>query len=390
MTTLDPILPVMVALIFMIILVTILLKTLNQPNVIAYIIAGFLIGPYGFSVITNQEVISHIGDIGVVLLLFFIGMEVPLEKIISKWKVAVYGTLLQVIGSVFFIYILSYVLHWSLSRAILWGFVISLSSTAVVIKVLEDLHEIDSKVGQNVLSILIAQDIIVIPMLIMLTFLGGAEISSNQIIMQVIGAILMIGFTIWLVRQHTIKTPFLKLMKKDHELQVFAGLLVCFSFAMISGFFGLSTALGAFIAGMTISNTTEHEWIRKNLHPFYVILVAVFFVSIGMLIDDYFIFQNLGLILFLVIVTILLKTLFNAIILKLLENSWSESFYAGALLSQIGEFSFILGSIGLQLGIITMFGYQLTISVIALTLLVSPFWIFIFKTYLQDKINEHL
>lgn len=390
MATLDPILPIMVALIFIIILVTILLKTLNQPNVIAYIIAGFLIGPYGFSIITNQEVIAHIGEIGVVMLLFFIGMEVPLEKIMSKWKVAVYGTLLQAVGSVIFIYILSYILHWSLSKAILWGFVISLSSTAIVIKILEDLKEIDTKVGQNVLSILIAQDIIVIPMLIILTFLGGADISSNQIIMQVIGAIIMIGFTIWLVKQHTIKTPFLKLMKKDHELQVFAGLLVCFSFAMISGFFGLSTALGAFIAGMTISNTTEHDWIRKNLHPFYVILVAVFFVSIGMLIDDYFIFQNLGLIVFLVIVTILLKTLFNAFILRLLENSWSESFYAGALLSQIGEFSFILGSIGLQLGIITMFGYQLTISVIALTLLISPFWIFIFKTYLHEKIIKHL
>ena len=210
MTTLDPVLPIMVALIFIIILVTILLKTLNQPNVIAYIIAGFLIGPYGFGIITNQQIISHIGDIGVVMLLFFIGMEVPLERIISKWKVAVYGTLLQAAGSVFFIYILSFFLHWSLSRAILWGFVISLSSTAVVIKILEDMKEIDTKVGQNVLSILIAQDIIVIPMLITLTFLGGAEINSTQIIMQVIGAIIIIGFTIWLIRQHNIKTPFLK------------------------------------------------------------------------------------------------------------------------------------------------------------------------------------
>ena len=164
--------------------------------------------------------------------------------------------------------------------------------------------------------------------------------------------------------------------------------LLTFFFAMFSGFFGLSTALGAFIAGLTISNTNEHDWIRKNLHPFYVILVAVFFVSIGMLIDAAFIFKNLILILFLVITTILLKTIFNAVILKLLDNPWNESFYAGALLSQIGEFSFILGSIGLQLGIITTFGYQLTISVIALTLLVSPFWISMFKTYFHNQVKN--
>ena len=388
MVAIDPVLPTLVALIFMIILVTILLKTLNQPNVIAYIIAGFLIGPYGFSIITNQAVIAHIGEIGVVMLLFFIGMEVPLEKIMSKWKVAVYGTLLQVFLSVFLIYIFSFFLHWSFQRAILWGFVISLSSTAVVIKILEDLGELESKVGQNALSILIAQDIIVIPMMILLGFFGGEEINSFDVGLQIIGAIIMIGFTIWLVRQHTIKTPFLNLLKKDHELQVFAALLVCFSFAMISGFFGLSSALGAFIAGMTISNTNEHNWIRKTLHPFYVILVAVFFVSVGMLIDTVFIFDNWELIIFLVIITILLKTLFNAVILRFLENSWRESFYAGALLAQIGEFSFILGSLGMQLGIITLFGYQLTVSVIALTLLVSPFWISLFKTYLLDKIEN--
>ena len=157
---------------------------------------------------------------------------------------------------------------------------------------------------------------------------------------------------------------------------------------MISGFFGLSTALGAFIAGLTISNTNEHEWIRKNMHPFYVILVAIFFVSIGMLIDAEFIFRNLIMIALLVIITLLLKTIFNAIILRYLDNPWDESFYAGALLSQIGEFSFILGSIGLNLGILTLFGYQLTISVIALTLLFSPFWIFIFKTYFHDRIKK--
>jgi len=386
---LDPILPVMVAVIFIIILVTILLKILDQPNVIAYIIAGFLIGPYGFSIITNQTIISRLGDIGVIMLLFFIGMEVPLEKIISKWKVAVYGTLLQVLGSVLFIYLLSYFLNWSLAKAILWGFVISLSSTAVIIKVLEDMKEIDTKVGQNVLSILIAQDIIVIPMFIILTFLGGAEINSKEILFQIIGAIIIILFTIWLIKRKTnIQTPFLKLMKRDHELQVFAGLLICFSFAMISGFFGLSTALGSFIAGLTISNTNEHEWIRKNLHPFYVILVAIFFVSIGMLINSEFLFEHFYLILFLVIITLLLKTFFNAIILKNLENNWADSFYAGALLSQIGEFSFILGSIGFSLGIITDYGYQLTLTVIALTLLICPFWIFIFKKYLQDKVKN--
>ena len=229
--------------------------------------------------------------------------------------------------------------------------------------------------GQDVLLILVTQDLAVVPMMILLGLLDGEAPDGTIMLLQLVGGSIFLGLAIWIVRGGEIRLPFADRLRRDHELQVFAALLICFGFATLSGAFQLSAALGAFVAGMFVSAARETDWVREKLEPFRTVFMAFFFVSIGMLIDVDFIIQHFASLVALMVAVILTNTVINAGILRVLGRSRRESLYAGALLSQIGEFSFVLAAIGFQAGIITNIGYQYTIAIIALSLLVSTSWI---------------
>ncbi len=379
MTNLDPSLLIFVIICFSALAVAIVLRFFRMPSVISYIVAGMIIGPYGFDLIKDQDMITTLGNFGVVLLLFFVGMEVSIKDMISRWKVSVLGTVMQIFISVAIVFLLGRWLGWPIGRIVLLGFVISLSSTAVVIKILESKKEIQSRMGQDVLGILIVQDIAIIPMIVILGLLGGNGIDYKEISLQVIGGILAIASMIWVLRKKNVRLPFGSKFKDDPELQVLAAFILCFGIALLSGFFHLSAALGAFMAGVFLAHAKETEWVHKSLSSFKVIFLALFFISIGMLINIEFFFSNIWLILIVLFLIFLTNTLINVFIFRWHGRSWCESFYGGSLLSQVGEFSFILAAIGVQAGLILDFPYQITISVIALSLIVSPMWIGIFS-----------
>ena len=378
MVSIDPTLLNFVIISFVALTIGIILRFFKQPSVIAYILTGILLGPFGIGLIKDVNLINTLGNYGVVLLLFFVGMEINLSELAQKWRIAVIGTILQVIISILVVFGLGYYLNWGLGRIILMGFVISLSSTAVVIKILETKNELKSKTGQDVISILLIQDIIVIPMIIIISLLSGGTVNQKEIILQVIGGIIAILFIVWLLHKKEIRLPFSKKIKEDHELQILGAFVLCFGISIISGLFYLSTALGAFIAGIFLSSAKETEWVHHSLHSFKVIFLAIFFVSVGMLINFKFLFSNLNVILIVLFLVYLTNTLINSFIFKINGRTWRESFYGGALLAQIGEFSFILATIGLQTKLITDFSYQMTIEIIALSLMISPFWISFF------------
>ena len=386
----DPVLYKIVLLAAGIIVAGIILKTLGQPYIIAYIIAGVALGPHGMSLITEESVITGLGSFGLILLLFFIGMEISLPQLIANWKVSIIGTLAQVTISVILSYVVGSYLDWPINRIIMLGFVISLSSTAVVIKLLQERSEINSSVGQNVIGILLAQDVIVIPMLIVLNYLGGENPSMGMIWKQVLGGILIIG-SIWVViKKKKISLPFQAFIRRDHEIQVFMAILFCFGFSLISAFFGLSSALGAFAAGIIVSALRATQWVHDSLHAFRVVFVAVFFISIGMLIDLNFIKDHLSIIMPFVFIVLIANNIINALVFKLFKQTWRDSIYAGAILSQIGEFSFILGSTGFLMGIITANTYALIISIISITLVVSPIWISLIRAFLHPDLRDDI
>ncbi len=369
-----------------------LLRKINQPYIIAYILAGVALGPHGIDLIDDYSSAEKTGELGLIILMFFIGMEISLPDFLSKWKIAFFGTGLQILFSFVLIFFIGYFLEWDMKREILLGFIISLSSSAVVIKFIE--KNPFSTVSQNVLSILLTQDILIAPMIIVTSLISGQEVPASQITLQIVGGILITVLIIYMIKKKTISLPFNKSLEKDHELQVFAGLMICFGFALSSSLFGLSAGLGAFVAGMVIHCSDATRWLHDSLHSFRVLLVSIFFISVGMLIDLHFILDNWRDVSLIVLGVYLSNHGINAISLKLLGNNWYDSILGGSYLAQIGEFSFVLASLGFFNGMFTEFAYQMTVVIVAITIFISPVWVvgteFVLKigNRLQNNLNH--
>ncbi|HSM30601.1 MAG TPA: cation:proton antiporter, partial [Woeseiaceae bacterium] len=285
----DPILPAMVGALLAILLIGFALRALGQPQIVGYLIAGLVIGPHGLAILDDPALIGRLGEMGLIVLLFFIGMEASPGALLSRWRLAIFGVTLQIAATVALVWVIGLFYDWSLTWVLLFGFVVSLSSTAVVLKLLKDWDELDTQTGQNVLVVLLAQDLALIPMIIVLNVMSGDQVSSSELIAQFVGAVVLIGVATWVFTSDHVKLPFARKLSEDHELQVFAALMLSFGLALISGALGLSTALGAFVAGLVVSSARETEWVKQSLEPFRVVFVAVFFVSIGMLIDPGFV-----------------------------------------------------------------------------------------------------
>jgi CPA2 family monovalent cation:H+ antiporter-2 len=382
---LDPVLPGFVGLVFILLILALAASAIRQPVIFGYLLGGLLIGPSVLGLVDDVEMVERLGAVGVVLLLFFIGLEVSPRALAANWQVAVVGTVLQVALTTALVCGFGALLDWPLGVRLLLGFVVSLSSTAVVLKLLKDWGELDTRVGRDVLGILLIQDVIVIPMLIVLGLLTGKPLDARDVIQQLAGGIALVGVVVWVVRRPRFDPlPFIGMMKRDADLQVLMPLVVCFGFALFSASIHLSTALGAFVAGIVIRASRSTGPAEHSLGALRVLFVALFFASIGMLIDLGFIERHWWQVLALVAMVLVANTVLNGLLLRVLGRSWREGFYAGALLAQIGEFSFVLAAVGFQAGVITGDSYQTTVAVIAFGLLISPVWIKLVK-FALDK-----
>jgi CPA2 family monovalent cation:H+ antiporter-2 len=370
-------------------IIGLLLKRLKQPYLIGYIIVGAVVGNQGFGLVTNTELIHHFGEIGIVLLLFFIGSEINLVEFFNKWKLAALGTAMQVGMSVGLALLLAHFLGWSWQRGIVIGFILSLSSTAVSIKLLEDRGIVQSKTGQNVLSVLLAQDIIIVPLLIITSLIGGSSNSSSNTVLMLIGGAILIAILIYIYLNKRIDLPFSLKIAKDRELQVFLAIIFCFGGALFTSLFHLSAALGAFVGGMVINAARATGWIHNTLHSFRVIFVALFFVSIGMQLNFGFILDNIWILLAALLAVYLTNQLLNSVILYIFGSNRLEAFLGGAYLAQIGELSFLIAATAYTLGLKSTYAYNFTLSLISLTLIVSPFWVaFVERFVAKRQVHE--
>lgn len=360
-----------------IIAVSALLKRMNQTYIIGYILIGVLVGQQGFGLIESADNVHLMGELGIILLLFFIGMEIDLVDFVKQWKIATSGVLLQLLFSVLLMFLIGSFFEWSFARTVVLGFVVALSSSAVVIKLLQDKGLITSALGKNVLSILLAQDIAFVPLLLIVSQLGGTSMSTKHLVLMITGAVLIIFLLINIYVKRSIKLPFANLIGKDREIQFFVAILLCFGGALITSLFGLSAALGAFVGGMLINATKEAHWIQDTLHSFHILFVSFFFISIGMQLDLSFIKDNITTIGSAIIIVFLCNHILNTIVLRFFSRNWEEAILGGAYLAQIGELSFLLTATAFTYGIIEEFSYHFTISIISLTLIISPFWILV-------------
>jgi CPA2 family monovalent cation:H+ antiporter-2 len=212
-------------------------------------------------------------------------------------------------------------------------------------------------------------------MLIVVGVMSGEKLDPQTLTLQICGAVLTLALLAWMTVGKHVHVPLGKKLRGDHELQVFFAFGLCLGLALLTGLFQLSSALGAFVAGMLVGVARETNWVHHRLEPFRVVFVAVFFVSIGMLVDVRFVMDNLILIVAMVAAVFFGNTVINATVLRVLGDPWRYSIYAGAHLAQIGEFSFVLAAVGVKNDLISGYAYQFAVAVIALSLALSPAWI---------------
>ncbi|WP_150466239.1 cation:proton antiporter [Francisella sp. SYW-9] len=384
----EPLIPIFVFVMLGILVVTIVIKKFKQPYVVAYLLTGILLGPYGLKLIQDQESLSRLGEIGVILLLFFAGMEVSPRKFAENWKVPTVGTILQMLVTSLVVSIVGITLNWSIAKILLFGAVVSLSSTAVVLKLLHDSGSMKTRLGQNVLGVLLIQDLAVVPMLIIIRIIGGESPDLTQIIIQILGGIFVIAIAAVMAVKKNIKIPFISVLGRDEEMRVFAALVICFGMAALTESLELSSALGAFVGGMIVATVEETEWVGHSLSTVKTIFMALFFISIGMLIDLKLFWDHVLMFVLFLLLIFILNTVINTLIFKALKQRLDEALIGGAMLSQIGEFSFVLISMGYVSGILDISIYQYSITLISLSLLFSPLWISSINFYTRNFIKK--
>ena len=353
-----------------------LFTRLRQPAIVGYILAGVLLGPTGFRLVQNSENVTSLAELGVLMLLFLIGMELSLRHFKSVLAVASCCALLQIAFSLAITTALAQLLDWPWQQAVVLGFVVALSSTAVAIKMLEDINELRSPVGRITVGVLIAQDLAIVPMLVLIHGMGDEGTLGFDVVAKLVLASCFLVLLIWfLSRRQKIVLPTRRWMRGKLDLVPLAALAFCFSAATVSGLLGLSAAYGAFLAGLVIGQSTDRAVTIRATRPIQSVLLVVFFLSIGLLIDRNYIWENIGTVLTILGAAVFLKTAINVGALRLLREPWERAFPAGVIMGQIGEFSFVLAAAGVGVGAIDKEGYRLAISVIALSLLISPLWL---------------
>jgi K+:H+ antiporter len=356
------------------IIVVFILQRFHLPSILGFIITGIIIGPYGLSLINAIHEVEIISEIGVILLLFVIGMELSLKQLVSMRKTVFIGGLLQVGLSVIVATLIYKFLGFAWNEAVFIGFLFSLSSTAIVLKILQDRNEISAPHGRNALGILIFQDIIVVPMLLVTPIMAG---QSDDIGMAVLMLLLKSGLVIVITyisaRYLVPRLMHLIVKTQNKELFLLTTIAICIAVAFLTSEAGLSLALGAFLAGLIISESEYGHQATSTILPFRELFTSVFFISIGMLLDLQFFLENALVVLPLVLVVFILKGTIASLATAILKYPPRTVLLTGLALFQIGEFAFILSKVGIESGLLTDEMNQYFLSVSIVTMLFTPF-----------------
>jgi len=364
---------------FVVLLLILLLRHLKQPYFIAYIASGILLGPKVLNIIHAPNVVSELGEIGIVLLMFSIGTDIDLRHFSQNFYKPLIIALVQIVLSFFCMFAIGSQVGWDLNTVVLISFIISLSSSAIIFQYLTRTGEIKSQLGIITCGVLLMQDILVVPMILALNFMSGSNASIFDLVKVCIGGLLILLFLRAAITKKLFQIPMRREIIADHDLQVFIGFCLCFGIAWFSSWFGLSPAFGAFAAGILIGQDKATRWLGKSLIPFRVFFMVFFFLTIGLQLDIDFFINNAGTVVMIAIAVLVINSLINAVLFNLTGNNWRDSLYGGALLSQIGEFSFVLVTLGASRGLVGNYLYQITLAVITFTMLLSTIWLAIIQ-----------
>ncbi len=352
-----------------------LLERFRQPAILGYIMAGVLLGPSLLGFVENRAIVAELAELGVLMLLFLIGMELNLTSFKSVLFLSVGTVLLQIGVMLAVMGALGYLFNLGVGLTLVLAFSIALSSTAVAVKMLSGIEEAQTATGKITIGVLIAQDLAVVPIILFLRGMGVGGMALIIFFKIALSIGILVGLIWYLSRREKLSLPFSKIVSGHEDLMPLAALLFCFGCASLSGLIGLSAPYGAFLGGLIIGNTVQSKLMIETTKPIQAVLMMVFFLSVGLLMDLRYVWDHLFKVFVLLVVITLGKTFLNIFILRLFKKSWQKSFLAGLLLSQMGEFAFLLATIGADSKLIGEDGKSLIISLAAISLAFSPLWL---------------
>jgi CPA2 family monovalent cation:H+ antiporter-2 len=365
-----------------------LARWLRLPLILGYLAGGIAVGPFGLGLIHDVDTINSLAKIGVVLLLFAIGLEFSLKELLAMGRIAVIGGIVQIALTAAIGFGLGRAAGLVPTGALFFGFIISLSSTMVVLKILMDRGELDTTHGRIMLGILLVQDLAVVPMMVIMPAIGaggaGLWISLGIAFAKAVGFVgvmLLLGY--WGLPWFLNKVA----GQRSRELFLLTVIVLVLGAAFGTYYFGLSEAFGAFAAGLLISQSGFARQAFADIMPLRDTFAALFFVSLGMLANLSFIRDNLMTVLIVVVVIMLVKFIICSAITRLFGYGHKTVLMVGTGLIQVGEFGFILALMGAELGILSQRLYSLTVASAIVTMLLTPF-VMNLNSFIYRKLSQ--
>ena len=357
---------------------------LSAPPLVGFLMAGVVVGPHGFALIEGPEDIGTLSELGVALLLFAVGLELSLSHV-RRWARSVFfGGSLQVGGTLGVVAVLALVLGIPILHAVFYGALVAMSSTAIVIKAYADRGELDTPHGRSVISILLFQDLCILPLMLFLPLLaglGGSQVGAAgtqlarglaMMTVLVVGGRFVVKWTLDRV-----------VVFRDRELFTLCVGFFGIGAALVTSAAGFSIAIGAFIAGLIISESEYCLQALSDVLPFRALFSGIFFTSIGMLLDIPAVLEQPMVLLALAGMLFVIKVVFVSGTVLALGGMLTTALISGLSLAQIGEFSFLLAAVGLPLGLFRDGDYQLFLSAAALSMMATPFLIHLARPFAE-------
>ena len=346
---------------------------LRLPTVIGFLAVGVAMGPHGFSVIGHGEEIELLAEIGIVLLLFSIGLEFSFERFLAVKEMIITGGLLQVGLTVLLVTAAGVYLGHPPHIAFFFGMLASLSSTAIVLKIYSDRDELAALHGRLAVGTLLLQDIIAVPMMLSVPVLGETEAFSLQVVALTLGKSVLAVALIFTAARFAVPWFLHQVARlRNQEIFVLFVLLICLGTAWLAYQSGISLALGAFVAGLLISDSEYSHQVEADIHPLRDSFAGIFFISIGMQVDLAFVGQELSLVGGLWLLMVLIKGGLIIAIFSFLQRSFRLGLVLGLALAQVGEFSLILGHMGGEFQLLTPDQEQLFLATAILSMAITP------------------
>jgi K+:H+ antiporter len=367
-------------------------QKLRLPNIVGFLLTGVIIGPHGFQLIQSVDQVESLAEIGVVLLLFTIGLEFSLETILSVQRRVVWAGLLQVVLTTLVVLAVARLLGASVEVGLFYGFLVSLSSTAIVLRIYHDRGEINSLQGRLASGLLLFQDLCVVPMMLLLPVLAGSGQDSIFLIVWVLAkSLITLVVIVWTARKLLPRLLHQVALLRNREIFVLFVVLVCFGTAWLTSESGLSLALGALVAGLVISESELSHQIVADILPLRDCFSGIFFISIGMLLNLGLLSQDFRITLLELLLMIGIKSMVLFAVFWWLYRSIRLGVVLGLGLAQIGEFSFVLAKAGINFKLLSPADGQIFLAASISSMMATPFliqwahaWAFGFEGLFKD------